>query len=137
MSKLIIAEKPPSPRTLRALGGFTRKGDHRERRLRPLVRGRPPAQLTVPEEFDEARQGSSAHLPVIPPLRPGADREEREPPGASAALAQGCDWHHQRCDGREGELISATQYAKIRKPVERLWLQSMTAAIRDGLTRCA
>ena len=40
------------------------------------------------------------------------------------------------CDaGREGELIFRyiAQYAKTKKPIERLWLQSMTqSAIRDG-----
>jgi DNA topoisomerase III len=43
------------------------------------------------------------------------------------------------CDaGREGELIFAyiMRYAKCSKPVERLWLQSMTpAAIKDSFTK--
>jgi DNA topoisomerase-3 len=43
------------------------------------------------------------------------------------------------CDaGREGELIfhCIVRYAKCQKPVERLWLQSMTlAAIRDSFNR--
>src|SRR5437588_9729855 len=43
------------------------------------------------------------------------------------------------CDaGREGELIFRyiVQYAGTKKPIRRLWLQSMTPeAIRDGFTR--
>ena len=43
------------------------------------------------------------------------------------------------CDaGREGELIFRyiTQYARTKKPIKRLWLQSMTPeAIRDGFAR--
>src|SRR5437899_4764948 len=43
------------------------------------------------------------------------------------------------CDaGREGELIFRyiIQYAGTRKPIKRLWLQSMTSeAIRDGFAR--
>jgi DNA topoisomerase-3 len=45
------------------------------------------------------------------------------------------------CDaGREGELIFnyIAQYTKSGKPVQRLWLQSMTqGAIRDGFPACA
>src|SRR5262249_57686423 len=43
------------------------------------------------------------------------------------------------CDaGREGELIFRyiVQYAGTKKPIKRLWLQSMTSeAIRDGFAR--
>jgi DNA topoisomerase-3 len=45
------------------------------------------------------------------------------------ALVNACD------AGREGELIFRyiVQHSKLNKPVERLWLQSMTQnAIRDG-----
>ena len=45
------------------------------------------------------------------------------------------------CDaGREGELIFAWTYEKAgsKKPVQRLWLSSMTrAAIKDGVRRAA
>ena len=44
------------------------------------------------------------------------------------------------CDaGREGELIFAWTYEKAgaKKPVQRLWLSSMTAAaIKDAFARC-
>src|SRR5256714_15020600 len=49
------------------------------------------------------------------------------------------DWIVNACDaGREGELIFAYTYetAKKRKPVERLWLNSMTKkAIQEAFQR--
>ncbi len=97
-------------------------------------------QLTLPEEFDVKRgKWSFAHLPVIPPhfdLAPIERNENRL--GVLLKLLKRKDVTGiiNACDaGREGELIFRyiVQYAKIRKPIERLWLQSMTqAAIRDG-----
>jgi DNA topoisomerase-3 len=140
--KLIIAEKPSVAADIaRALGGFTRKGDHFESDDYVLSSAVGHLlELAVPEEFDVKRgKWSFAHLPVIPPrfelapIERGADRlnlllrllKRKDVDG----LINACD------AGREGELIFRyiVQHARARKPIERLWLQSMTpASIRDG-----
>ena len=140
--KLIIAEKPSVAADIaRTLGGFTRKGEYFESDDFVLSSAVGHLlQLTVPEEFDVKRgKWSFAHLPVIPPhfdLAPIERNENRL--GVLLKLLKRKDVTGiiNACDaGREGELIFRyiVQYAKIKKPVERLWLQSMTqAAIRDG-----
>jgi DNA topoisomerase-3 len=140
--KLIIAEKPSVAADIaRALGGFTRKGDYFEsdRYVLSAAVGH-LLELAVPEEFDVKRgKWSFAHLPVIPPhfalapIERGAERlnlllrllKRKDVTG----LINACD------AGREGELIFRyiVQHARVKKPIERLWLQSMTpGAIRDG-----
>jgi len=140
--KLIIAEKPSVAADIaRALGGFTRRGDHFESDDYVLSSAVGHLlELAVPEEFDVKRgKWSFAHLPLIPPrfelspIERGADRlnlllrllKRKDVDG----LINACD------AGREGELIFRyiVQHARARKPILRLWLQSMTpAAIRDG-----
>jgi DNA topoisomerase-3 len=79
-------------------------------------------------------------------LRPGADRQGQDAAerGGQADQAQGRDAIVNACDaGREGELIFRliVQYAygdkpQCDKPIQRLWLQSMTPqAIRDGFDK--
>ena len=143
MSKtLIIAEKPSVAADIaRSLGGFTRKGDYLESDdfvLSSAV-GHLLA-LSLPEEYDVKKgKWSFARLPVIPPhfeltpIERSQDRlnlllrlMKRKDVGA---LINACD------AGREGELIFRylVNYARVKKPIERLWLQSMTPqAIRDG-----
>jgi DNA topoisomerase-3 len=140
--KLIIAEKPSVAADIaRALGGFTRKGDYFESDDYVLSSAVGHLlELAVPEEFDVKRgKWSFAHLPVIPPhfdlspIERGAERLnlllrllKRKDVGA---LVNACD------AGREGELIFRyiVRHARAKKPIERLWLQSMTpASIRDG-----
>lgn len=143
MSKqLIIAEKPSVALDIaRALGGFTREGDYYESEhyLLSSAVGH-LLELAVPEEYEVKRgKWSFAHLPVIPPrftLQPiekTADRLKLLTRLAKrkdvVALINACD------AGREGELIFRyiVQYAKVDKPIRRLWLQSMTPqAIKDG-----
>jgi DNA topoisomerase-3 len=148
MSKqLIIAEKPSVAQDIaKALGGFTREGDHFESEHYVLSSAVGHLlELTVPEEYDVKRgKWTFTHLPVIPPrfaLNPidkTADRlrlltrliKRKDVTG----LVNACD------AGREGELIFryVVQHAlpKGDKPIRRLWLQSMTAtAIRDGFAR--
>ena len=140
--KLIIAEKPSVAADIaRALGGFTRKGDHFESDDYVLSSAVGHLlELAVPEEFDVKRgKWSFANLPVIPPrfelspIERGADRlnlllrllKRKD----VDALVNACD------AGREGELIFRyiVQHARVKKPIQRLWLQSMTpASIRDG-----
>jgi DNA topoisomerase III len=140
--KLIIAEKPSVAADIaRALGGFTRKGEYFESDDCVLSSAVGHLlELTVPEEFDVKRgKWSFAHLPVIPPRFELAPLERTESRlGVLLKLLKRKDVAGiiNACDaGREGELIFRyiMQYSKIRKPIERLWLQSMTpASIRDG-----
>jgi DNA topoisomerase III len=146
MSKqLIIAEKPSVAQDIaKALGGFTREGDHFESEHYVLSSAVGHLlELAVPEEYEVKRgKWTFTHLPVIPPrftLNPidkTADRlrlltrliKRKDVTG----LVNACD------AGREGELIFryVVQHAlteKTAKPIRRLWLQSMTAtAIKDG-----
>src|SRR5512147_593487 len=143
--KLIIAEKPSVAADIaRALGGFTRKGEYFESDDYVLSSAVGHLlELTLPEEFDVKRgKWSFAHLPVIPPhfeLAPLEKTESRL--GVLLKLLKRKDVTGiiNACDaGREGELIFRyiMQYSKIRKPIERLWLQSMTpASIRDGFEK--
>ena len=143
--KLIIAEKPSVAADIaRALGGFTKHDDYFESDDCVLSSAVGHLlELACPEEYEVKRgKWSFAHLPVIPPhfaLRPIEKSEprlklltrliKRKDVGA---LVNACD------AGREGELIFnyIVQHAKAGKPVERLWLQSMTQqAIKDGFAK--
>ena len=140
--KLIIAEKPSVAADIaRALGGFVRKGEYYESDAYVLSSAVGHLlELVVPEEFDVKKgKWSFARLPVIPPhfelspIERNAARLnvllrliKRKDVGA---LINACD------AGREGELIFRyiAQHARSKKPIARLWLQSMTpAAIREG-----
>jgi len=97
-------------------------------------------ELAVPEKYDVKKgKWSFARLPLIPPhfdLAPIEKSENRlnlllrlMKRKDIAGLVNACD------AGREGELIFRyiVQHAKVKKPIERLWLQSMTQqSIRDG-----
>jgi DNA topoisomerase-3 len=143
--KLIIAEKPSVAADIaRALGGFKRSGDYYEssRYVLSSAVGH-LLELTVPEEHDVKRgKWSFARLPVIPPqfalapIEKSANRlnvllrlmKRKDVTG----LVNACD------AGREGELIFRyiVQHARNKKPIERLWLQSMTPqSIRDGFEK--
>jgi DNA topoisomerase-3 len=82
------------------------------------------------------------HLPVIPPhfaLKPIEKTESRLKVLNKLIKRKDVTGLINACDaGREGELIFnyIAQNAKSGKPVQRLWLQSMTqGAIRDGFAR--
>jgi DNA topoisomerase-3 len=143
--KLIIAEKPSVAGDIaRALGGFTRKGDYyeSERYVLSSAVGH-LLELVVPDKYDVKRgKWSFKHLPVIPPhfeLAPLEKSEQRLnvllrliKRKDVTALVNACD------AGREGELIFRyiVQHARNKKPIERLWLQSMTPqSIREGFAR--
>ncbi len=97
-------------------------------------------QITVPEQFEVKRgKWTFAHLPVIPPhfdLLPIERNEARLRLLTKLIKRKDVDSLINACDaGREGELIFRyiVQHAKSKKPIQRLWLQSMTpAAIREG-----
>ena len=143
--KLIIAEKPSVAADIaRALGGFARKGDYYESDQYVLSSAVGHLlELTVPEEYEVKRgKWSFRHLPVLPPRFEFAPLEKSEQRlnlllrlmkrKDVGALVNACD------AGREGELIfrSIVQHARLKKPIERLWLQSMTPqSIRDGFSK--
>src|SRR5437868_8602960 len=143
--KLIIAEKPSvSGDIARSLGGFARKGDYyeSERYVLSSAVGH-LLELAVPDEYEVKRgKWSFKNLPVIPPrfeLTPLEKGEQRlnlllrlMKRKDVSALINACD------AGREGELIfrSIVQHAHSKKPIERLWLQSMTPqSIREGFSK--
>ena len=140
--KLIIAEKPSVAADIaRALGGFTRKGDYFESDQYVLSSAVGHLlELTLPEKYDVKRgKWSFSRLPVIPPhfdLAPIERSESRLNLLLRLMKRKDVTGLINACDaGREGELIFRyiAQHARNKKPIERLWLQSMTpASIREG-----
>jgi DNA topoisomerase-3 len=137
MSKsLIIAEKPSVASDLaRALGGFKKHDDHYENEhyvissaVGHLV------ELCLPSELDVKRgKWSFANLPIIPDefaLKPIEKTKPRFNMLKRLMQRKDIDRLINACDaGREGELIFRylLKLSGIKKPVQRLWLQSMTA----------
>ena len=140
--KLIIAEKPSVAADIaRALGGFTRKGNYFESDDYVLCSAVGHLlQIAAPEEYEVKRgKWSFQNLPVIPPhfdLAPIERGEERLNLLLRLMKRKDVSAFINACDaGREGELIFRyiVQHARVKKPIERLWLQSMTpAAVREG-----
>ncbi|MBW7860120.1 MAG: DNA topoisomerase III [Rhodocyclaceae bacterium] len=146
MSKqLIIAEKPSVAQDIaRALGGFTKEKDYFESDDYVLSSAVGHLlELAAPEEFEVKRgKWTFAHLPVIPPhfaLKPIDKTHDRLKLLTRLIKRKDVEGVINACDaGREGELIFnfIAEHAKTKKPVRRLWLQSMTpASIRDGFAR--
>jgi len=140
--KLIIAEKPSVANDIaRALGGFTKQGDYFESDEFVLSSAIGHLlELIVPEEYEVKRgKWSFDHLPVIPPrfdLAPLEKTADRLKLLGKLIKRKDVDTLINACDaGREGELIFRyiVRHADSKKPIKRLWLQSMTpAAIRDA-----
>ena len=143
--KLIIAEKPSVANDIaRVLGGFTKHGDHFESDEYVLSSAVGHLLTIVPPEGVEVKRGkwSLANLPVIPPrfdLQPIERSEDRLKLLTRLIKLKDVSSLLNACDaGREGELIFRyiVSHAKTPKPIERLWLQSMTpASIREGFTQ--
>lgn len=143
--KLVIAEKPSVAGDIaRALGGFKRDGEFWVRD--DMIVGSAVGHLleiTAPEEFDVKRgRWTFKNLPVLPPyfdLKPIKRSEEKLKSLAKKIRSRTVTSIINACDaGREGELIFRyiMQHCKCKKPIERLWLQSMTKdAIRAGFTQ--
>jgi DNA topoisomerase-3 len=143
MSKsVIIAEKPSVANDLaRALGGFKKEGDHFEsdRYIISSALGH-VVELALPSELDVKRgKWSFANLPIIPEefhLKPIEKTKARFNMLKKLMKRDDVDVLINACDaGREGELIFRylVKLAGVKKPVRRLWLQSMTAdSIRDA-----
>ena len=143
--KLIIAEKPSVAADIaRALGRFARKGDYFESDEYVLSSAVGHLlELTLPDEY-EVKKGkwSFTNLPVIPPhfaLAPIERSEARLNLLLKLMKRKDVSSLINACDaGREGELIFRyiVQHARAKKPIERLWLQSMTPqSIREGFER--
>ena len=140
--KLIIAEKPSVANDIaRALGGFTRHGDYFESEEYVLSSAIGHLLELVAPEGVEVKRGkwSFANLPVIPPhfdLKPIERTEDRLKLLLKLLKRKDVTGVINACDaGREGELIFRyiMQHAGNKKPIQRLWLQSMTqGSIRDG-----
>ena len=143
--KLIIAEKPSVANDIaRVLGGFTKHGEYFEsdRYVLSSAVGH-LLTIVVPEQFEVKRgKWSFANLPMIPPhfdLQPIERSEERLRVLVKLIKRKDVTGLVNACDaGREGELIFRyiMRHAKVAKPIERLWLQSMTpASIREGFSQ--
>jgi DNA topoisomerase-3 len=145
---LVIAEKPSVGQDLARVlpGSFTKQGPKGEQYLEGsdhvvswavghLV------QLADPDEYDEKfKKWRMADLPIVPQRFKLVVRDERSKKQMNVvkrllgrddveSIVNACD------AGREGELIFAYLYEKAgsKKPVQRLWLNSMTrAAIRSA-----
>ncbi|WP_423458088.1 DNA topoisomerase III [Ottowia sp. VDI28] len=150
MKTLVIAEKPSVAQDIvRALtpvaGKFDKHEEHFENEHYVVTSAVGHlVEIQAPEQYDVKRgKWSFAHLPVIPPhfdLKPVDKTKTRLNAVVKQARRKDVSTLINACDaGREGELIFRLieQYAlegkHARKPVKRLWLQSMTPqAIRDG-----
>jgi DNA topoisomerase-3 len=139
---LVIAEKPSVALDFtRVLGRFEKKGEYFENdrfvissAIGHLV------ELCLPGELDKKRgKWSFQNLPIIPDefdLKPIAKTETRFKLLQRLMKRDDIDLIVNACDaGREGELIFRylVRLAGVRKPSQRLWLQSMTSeAIRSA-----
>jgi DNA topoisomerase-3 len=143
---LIIAEKPSVAGDIaKAIGGFTKDKSGEFFESNDCVVSSAVGhllELVLPEGV-EAKRGkwTFAHLPVIPPhfdLKPIEKSENRLKVLLKLIKRKDVDKLVNACDaGREGELIFRyiVQYSQSDKPIQRLWLQSMTpAAIREGFS---
>jgi DNA topoisomerase-3 len=144
MSKtLVIAEKPSVGRDLaRVLDGpFEKQEGYLEgpRHLITWAVGH-LVQLAEPDEYDpKFKRWRMDDLPIVPEHFKLVVRDERSRKQMSVVSRQlareDVEEVVNACDaGREGELIFAYLYekAKGKKPVRRLWLNSMTSAAMKG-----
>jgi DNA topoisomerase III len=146
MKTLVIAEKPSVAQDIvrsltPTMGKFEKHDEHfeNEKYIVTSAVGH-LVEIQAPEEFDVKRgKWSFANLPVIPPhfdLHPMDKTKTRLNAIVKQAKRKDVGAFINACDaGREGELIFRLiqQYSKVKLPVSRLWLQSMTPqAIRDG-----
>jgi DNA topoisomerase III len=144
---LVIAEKPSVGRDLARVlpGPFTKGGGFLEGPEHVLTWAVGHlVQLAEPDEYDPKwKKWRMADLPIIPDSFKLVVRDERSKKQMSVVTRQlkrdDVDQVVNACDaGREGELIFAYLYEKAKgnKPVQRLWLQSMTqGAIKEAFGR--
>jgi DNA topoisomerase-3 len=140
MSKtLVIAEKPSVGRDLARVlpGPFAKHEGYLEGPEHVLTWAVGHlVQLAEPDEYDvKYKKWRMADLPIVPAKFKLVVRDERSKKQMSVVTQQlrrdDVDQVINACDaGREGELIFAYLYEKAgsKKPVQRLWLSSMTKA---------
>jgi len=141
---LVIAEKPSVGRDLTKVlpGSFAKHEGYLESPEHVITWAVGHlVQLAEPEEYDpKFKKWRMADLPIVPDRFRLVIRDERSRKQMTVVSRQlkrdDVDAVVNACDaGREGELIFAWLYEKAgaRKPVQRLWLSSMTtSAIRDA-----
>jgi DNA topoisomerase III len=145
MSKsLIITEKPSVAGDIaKALGGFKKGKDYydSDNFLISWAVGH-LFELAVPASMKEQDKWDMQKLPIMPAefeLEPAEKMGGRVSTLRKLIRSKEVSEIINACDaGREGELIFRyiVQYAGAKKPIKRLWLQSMTSeAIRDGFAR--
>src|SRR3979409_2039184 len=148
MSKtLVIAEKPSVGRDLtRVLPGSFTKGEGYLEGPEHVVTWAVGhlVHLADPDEYDERfKKWRMADLPIVPDHFKLVVRDERSKKQMNVIRRllgrEDLETVINACDaGREGELIFAYLYEKSgsRKPVRRLWLNSMTTeAIKNAFKR--
>jgi DNA topoisomerase-3 len=147
---LVIAEKPsvgqdlarvlPGPFKKQTLGDKTTRWLEGPEHIITWAVGH-LVQLAEPDEYDERfKKWRMADLPIVPDRFKLIVRDERSQKQMSVVRTllhrDDIDKVVNACDaGREGELIFAYIYEKAgaTKPVERLWLNSMTeSAMREA-----
>src|SRR5919205_1984104 len=144
---LVIAEKPSVGRDIAAAlpGAFAKNETYLESdeyvitwAVGHLV------ELAQPEDYDEKlKKWRMADLPIVPEdfrLKPRDAKSKKQLTAIRKLLERDdVDRVVNACDaGREGELIFAYIYESTgaKKPVDRLWISSMTKqAIREGFER--
>jgi DNA topoisomerase-3 len=142
---LLIAEKPSVGQDLaRVLPGPFKKGEGALEGPEHVITWAVGhlVQLAEPDEYDpKFKRWRMDDLPIVPDRFKLVVRDERSRKQMSVVSKQlgreDIDEVVNACDaGREGELIFAYLYekAKAKKPVRRLWLNSMTsAAMKEAL----
>ncbi len=149
MSKtLVIAEKPSVGRDLAKVlpGAFTKQEGYLEgpEHVVTWAVGH-LVQLAEPDEYDDRfKKWRMADLPIVPDRFKLVVRDERSKKQMNVIKRllgrEDVELVVNACDaGREGELIFAYLYEKAgsKKPVKRLWLNSMTAVGHPGRVRRA
>ncbi len=142
---LILTEKPSVARDIaEAIGGFTEHDGYWESDpyLLTFAVGH-LFELLEPEELDpKYKRWTLDVLPILPEqfqLKKKKGHSDRIRIIEKLAERDDVDRVVNACDaGREGELIfrEVVSYLGVTKPIERLWLQSMTTdSIRDGFLR--
>ena len=139
---LVIAEKPSVGRDLARVlpGPFAKQEGYLEGPEHVLTWAVGHlVQLAEPDEYDaKYKKWRMADLPIVPSKFKLVVRDERSKKQMSVVTQQlgreDVDDVVNACDaGREGELIFAYLFEKARskKPVQRLWLSSMTKAAME------